>query len=151
MKKQGWGTRLVMGMGAFILFLITLFVVLINNHQEIVVDDYYPRDLKYQEVITLKQNYASLGEQVLLSFDSAGLHITLPHKLKGLPVSGSLWFYVPADRSADFELPLGVDTAGRQLVPEPLFRKSRYLLKMTWNAGNIGYYFETEILKPEKQ
>lgn len=150
MKKPGWGTRLLIGMGSFILFLIILFAVLINNRQEIVVDDYYPRELKYQEVISLKQNYASLGEQIQLSFVSEGLQIILPQKLKELPVSGSIWFYAPDDKAADFVLPLGVDSTGRQLIPSPLLVKSRYRLKITWKAGTTGYYFESEVTKPEE-
>lgn len=150
MKKPGWGTQLLIGMGVFILFLVILFGILINNHQEIVVEDYYPREMKYQEIINLKQNYALLGEPIQLSFDPEGLHIILPKKLKGLPVSGSLWFYAPNDRSADFELPLEVDSTNRQLIPSQLLVRSRYQLKMTWNAGTTGYYFEAEVKKPEK-
>ena len=145
MKKTGWGTRLVLGMAAFMLFLVSLIVVVVINRQEIVVDDYYPRDLKHQDMIDMKNNYASLGQPVTIVADTAGLMITLPGKLRGLPVAGSLWFYSPADRSADFELPLAPDSLGRQLVPAPLLVKNRYLLKMTWTSGHTAYYFETEI------
>lgn len=145
MKKPGWGTRLVLGMAAFMLMLLSLIVVIIINKQEIVVDDYYPRDLKHQDMIDMKNNYASLGQPVVVVVDHTGLTITMPGKMHGQPVRGSLWFYSPADRAADFELPLAPDSLGRQLVPAPLFVSSRYLLKMTWAIGQTAYYYETEI------
>lgn len=145
MKKPGWGTRLVFGMGAFMLLLVSLMVVVISNKQEIVVDDYYPRDLKHQTMIDMKNNYAMLGQPVVVFADLSGLMITMPQKLRGQRVSGSLWFYSPADKSSDFELPLAPDSSGRQLVPAALLVRNRYLLKMTWVSGQTAYYHETEI------
>lgn len=145
MKKLNWGTKLVIAMGSFIAFLLVLLTVVVNNRQEIVVDDYYPRDLKHQELINRRQNLANLKDAVSIAVTDAGLQVGLPSELSKKPTHGKIWFYSPSNRDSDFELLLAPDSNGHQLIPRQLFQQSRYIVKMTWETASVPYYYEQEI------
>lgn len=145
MKKLNWGGRLVLGMGSFITFLLIMFTVVVNNRQEIVMDDYYPLDLKHQEIINRKQNLVNIGEPVRLTATDTGVLVQLPSVLTKKPSQGEIWFYSPSNRASDFKVPLAPDSNGRQLIPRPLFLRNRYIMKMTWETSSTPYYYEHEI------
>ncbi len=65
--KINWGVGLLIGMGAFICFIMYFVITMLSSKEfdhDLVVEDYYKEELHYQEDIDAEKNALALGEPV---------------------------------------------------------------------------------------
>ncbi len=144
MKKFNWGTGLVIGLIIFLAFPLVLLYITIGNRQEIVVDDYYPRELKHQEVIDKQKNFHGSRAEVKITERNDSLIIRFPDSFKPETTSGHAWFYAPANKSADITLELRINEHREMTIPTTLFKASRYIIKLDFITDQKPYYTEVE-------
>ena len=84
MKKLNWGHGLMIALGCFILFILFLILVFPIGKQnaDMISDNYYEEELKYQDVIDAKENAAQLKEIPAYKATANGMEITFPESIK---------------------------------------------------------------------
>lgn len=140
MKEFHWGHGITL---FFILFVSTLIFVLFKSFtvdHNLVVQDYYAKDLAYQEqydkeVNTLKDrhlkiDYVQSRQEVNLTFD---------HEEE---VSGTVHYYRPSDEKADFIEKIKGKT---HITDTKNLQKGRWKVKVDWQSNGKSYYLEKEI------
>lgn len=76
---MNWGKGIVIGMSAFIVFIVTLISILMSNSVDLVSDDYYQKEIAFGDEMKAKSNYNQLTEKMLIETNEEHLIIKLPN------------------------------------------------------------------------
>jgi hypothetical protein len=143
--KFTWGSGIVL---VIILFLIACGAFIIYSTGQkwsMVEEDYYPKELKYEEKLVKMRNANSLTEQVKVGVDSSFLVVKFPRDFRNKPFAGIITIYRPSDEKLDLRIPIAADTAMVQLIPVSRLVHGKYIVKVDWQSGSRGFYREQEV------
>jgi hypothetical protein len=141
---MNWGNKLILVFIAFAGLIGTLVYKAINVKYDLVSKDYYQEELRYQDKIDGMRHAASLSG-VETAQNEADFSIRFPSELKGQSLNGQAWFYCSTDAAKDRKLNVYADAEGYMRIPKEKLAKGKYTLKLSWKAGNTGYYTEQNI------
>lgn len=142
--KVSWGTGIVIAIALFIGFIMTMVVKMSTDPRadhEMVTDNYYAKELAYQEVIDAKKN----ASNVKLEYESteAGLLLTLsntPEVLNNVIVE----LYRADNRKLDIHLPLE-RTSNQILIERQLLVQGKYNLSIEYRHEGELFLIESPI------
>lgn len=75
---MNWGKGIVIGMAAFMTFIIVLVVGLMMNRVDLESEDYYKREINYQEEITAQENANKLESKIEIISNTEFLVVKVP-------------------------------------------------------------------------
>ncbi|MEI6576160.1 MAG: FixH family protein [Bacteroidota bacterium] len=134
-----------------VLFFILTGIFLVWSQRQdfsLVEDNYYAKELKYQDVITQKTNTENLKEKISFRQNTSGVWVHFPALIKNKTISGNIHVYRPSDSKLDFSILVTPDTAQNLLIPAAKFAKGRYVIKLAWTLDKTVYYQEENIQIP---
>ena len=140
---MNWGYRIVL---AFVLFAGFTFFLVYKSFKEridLVSENYYEEELKYQDKIDKKSNTANLKEDVEIKVDK-DIEVRFPAEIKQ-PITGKILFFRPSDSRLDYRLEISPDSTGVQRVARNKLSQGYYTVMIEWKAGNEEYYSEKTI------
>jgi hypothetical protein len=108
-----------------------------------VTEDYYEKELVYEDVIIKKQNAANLSSEVEVNYTENGIKLDFPAESKGS--KGTVTFYRPSDTNLDQKMPLILGNGISQVIPTHGMQKGLYVLKLDWETNGTGYYLEQKV------
>ncbi len=144
--KFNWGTGIVI---AFILFMglvITTGVYLMNQDVQLVSDDYYDKEIAYQQHIDNVARTVELSSEELILFDESLITVKLPLDILSKNVTGEVYLYRPSDSKLDIRLPFSPDENRQQVIPVENLQKGFWRIQFSWQADNKNYYSEKAIV-----
>lgn len=144
--KWNWGTKLLIGMIAFMLFLIVFFVSMMRQTFYLVEKDYYPKGLEYQQRIDKIENAKQLGEKILLDNSGEYLVFTFPSVLGEEETEGNIVLYRPSDGTQDISMTINLDSLNQHIFPLEDVLKGKYIVKIDYAYKDKGYYEEIPVL-----
>ncbi len=144
--KFNWGTGAFMLFGSFAIFMSGLAIFASMQSNELVTDDYYEKELEFKEVLKKQERTAMLSDQIKFKIDKEQFVIDFPKEVEG-EIWGKVVFFKPSskkdDKSIEFKTSnhiYKIDASG--------YSSGMYKVKVDWNASDIEYYNETEIVIP---
>jgi nitrogen fixation protein FixH len=146
--KINWGTGIVITIIAFMAFIL-YFVITMSTDKafayDLVTEDYYQQELKFQDEIDAEQNLANLKEEVTITRTQEGLQIKFPSNFSKEKIQGKVFLYRPSNKQLDFEIPISISNT-YLLVPEKRLLGGRWNIKIAWSATNTNYLFKKELI-----
>ncbi len=142
--KINWGTGIVIAIVSFIgfiLFLITLMMSDENLDHELVTEDYYKKELVYQEEIDAEKNAQLLSENIKISKTDEGLLIVFPQNFDYSKIVGNVSLYRPSNKNLDFEIPLDL-SSHQLLIPKNNLVEGRWNVYVNWVYEGITYLYK---------
>ncbi|WP_430809937.1 MULTISPECIES: FixH family protein [unclassified Carboxylicivirga] len=137
--KFNWGHGIVVVIVAGVLGLLSLMFITTRQRIDMVTDDYYPKELKYEDQISKIKNYKALAKKVTVE-QKGGVLITFPDNIADADdIKGSVHLYRPSDKSLDIEMPVKLNEAYRMLLPLEAFKKGKYEVIIEWQANGQPY------------
>ena len=145
--KFNWGTGIVLAFAAFIAFIL-YFVVLstrdpASNH-DLVTEDYYRKELMYQEDLDAARNLEEIGGGVKASITSEGLQIEFPAQMAPNKIKGTVSLYRPSNKQLDFETPIQLSNK-QQLIPKSRLLDGRWDLRVYWTYEGKPYLYRQRL------
>lgn len=140
--KFNWGTGIFIVLTVFFLGIITFFIFIKNLDINLVEDNYYDKELAYQEKIDRMSNTAALPEKIKLIKSDKMLVIKFPENGTELPVTGNIHFYRPSNPDKDFKVDLSLTKTFHQAINVGDLDPGRWIIKIDWEMEGKGYYFE---------
>ncbi|GMQ29364.1 FixH family protein [Algoriphagus confluentis] len=137
-----WGKGILLTIFAFVAFIMVLVVISVKQDDiHLVTENYYEKEIKYQEQIEREKSASTLEREVLV-YDGASQSMVLD-----LPVGakGNLQLFRPSDARLDQELILEITEAGKTLVPLKNLKPGYWRVQLTWSEGGVDYYQEKKI------
>lgn len=139
--KMNWGTKLVIGMGLFMAFIITLVVFMMRSDSDDLVDkDYYQKGIEYDKEYARKNQVQQDQAAPEISVGDS-LKITFKH-----PAIGSIRFLHPSNNKNDRTLSMETNKNNEFVLPLNETSKGHWKLILEWKSGEKDYLFEKNIL-----
>ena len=140
--RISWGVRITILYTSFVLFMSTMVYMCTRQHFDLVSEDYYAQELKYQQVIDGANNTKDLKQAVVIDQSGSSINIKLPTD-NSVFEKGEILFYRPSNSLSDFTVP--VISNNTQVSKEKL-HAGLYKVKINWSAGNIHFYDEQSLV-----
>src|SRR5215471_10819356 len=142
---MNWGHKLTIVFVGFAALIGTMVYKCTQQKFDLVSDDYYNQELKYQDKID-GSKAASEISPVKISQTASDVIIQMPQELKGLSLKGDVWLYCANKAANDVKLPLSLDANGIMEINKSHIAGSRYTAKITWSGGGTNYYKELALI-----
>ena len=145
--KINWGTGIVIAFAAFISF-IMYFVISMStdkkyNH-DLVTEDYYHQELKFQDDINKISNAKKLTENITLKKTAEGIILAFPKDLQSKTIKGKVFLYRPSNKKLDFEIPISLSNHNL-LIPDNRLLGGRWNIKIDWTYKAEAYMYKTNL------
>jgi hypothetical protein len=113
-----------------------------RQHFDLVSDDYYAQELKYQQVIDGTNNTKDLQQPVRIDQSSSVITIKLPTVSTSLE-NGEILFYRPSNSASDFKVAV---KSGATEVSKEKMHAGLYKVKINWTAEGKHFYDEQSLV-----
>lgn len=139
-----WGTKIFIAYTAFALGILFLAYKASQQNFDLVTENYYEAELKYQHVIDEKDRAAQLSEEPKISHTINSVTIQLPKEFAAAAVEGELYLYRPSDATKDLRRPFSAATGAIQLTFDKEL-SGMYDAKLSWQSGGKRFLVEKKI------
>lgn len=145
--KINWGTAIVIAFTSFISFIMYFVISMSTNdkyNHDLVTEDYYQQELKYQEDINKVENTKQLSEDISWIKTEKGILLNFPKDLKVENIKGKVFLYRPSNKQLDFEMPISLSNHNL-LIPDNRLLDGRWNIKVDWSYQNEAYMLKDEL------
>jgi len=142
------GHAVIVVMAIFILIMTQFMVRAYHNQESLVAEDYYAKEIRYQEQIDKLHNTRALDEAVRIDALPGRLVIDFPQAMHGKTITGELFLMRPSDARSDLRIPVTADANGRFTVDTGQQLKGAYMVQLEWQAGGTAYLTEDNVHLP---
>lgn len=135
--KFHWGHGIIATLVVFFILIGYAVISALSIDYQLVDEDYYGRELQFQQELDKMNNAEQLGEfQVGQTEDS--ILIKLPETLINSEAAGKALFFSPSNQANDKEYSFST-THARLAYPKSELNKGKYNLYLEFTANNINY------------
>lgn len=146
--KISWGHGVVIALGAFILFILGMIFLFPNGQKnsELITENYYEEELKYQEVIDAKNLADQLAEKPTVDLARNGINIIFPQGITNQNTKFSFYLFRSDDQNLDVKKEFTLSANNSHLIPASVLSKGNYTLKLLWTTGKTKYQRDFDIV-----
>jgi len=138
--KLNWGHYIII---SFVLFISLMLYMVVRSYQhsnDLVTEDYYAKELRFQEVIDKKTRATALTENI--SWESTKGGILISYLTLTQPIEGEILFFRPSDKNKDVIFKIEMNDKNQQFLIHNSFIHGKYLIQFEWHSGKEEYYTE---------
>jgi len=147
MKKMNWGVGITIFIIVFLVFSIGQVIFIhYKVDYDLVVEEYYEEDLKYQSQLDKIKRANALEEPLKISLTKENVQFSFPKMFDVNSISGTITFYKPSDDLQDIDLPINITNDNQLQFETNSLTKGLWRIKVNWNAEEIDYYNEKIIM-----
>jgi hypothetical protein len=141
-----WGTGIVVALSLFILLILGFVFKMYFVEFHLVEEDYYPKELNYQQHIKKEQNAKALSAKVQLKQIDKTIEVQFPQIFDDKKIEGTILFYYITNEKYDKNFTIQTDTSNTFYFPITQFVKGRYKVKIEYRVDTTSYYQEESII-----
>lgn len=142
--KINWGTSIVIAFGLFMTFILFFVFKVQSNPEydnELVVEEYYKHDARFQEEMQKIQSAEDLEVQPEIIAFEKGIKITFPSEFNPKNIKGKVSLYRPSNKKLDFEIPISLSDS-TLLIPENKLVGGRWDITLNWEYEGKEFQFK---------
>jgi nitrogen fixation protein FixH len=138
-----WGTGIVIAFALFISFILYFVIKVQSNSKydnELVVEEYYKHDARFDEEMTKVQNAHDLAQKPTFTTTNKGILVAFPASFTLSKIKGKLSLYRPSNQKFDFEIPISLSVSNPTLlIPKTKLVDGRWDITMAWQYEGKEY------------
>lgn len=148
MKNFSWGHGVFIALAAFIIFILSMLFLFPNGQKnsEMVTDNYYEEELKYQDVIDAKKRADELQEKPVYSQDKAGIKITFPQDYNNSNTTVKFVLNRTDDQNLDVHKAVQLDAKRSFIIPSQVLKMGNYTLRLSWTKDKTDYRIDYDVI-----
>ena len=141
--KFNWGTGIAL---FYIIFATSMVALVIKSTQydhSLVVEDYYQKDLDYQQHYDKLANSKALSKDVqiqLVAAPNKEVQVSFPKEMEG--IGGQLHFMRPSHKGSDFSVKIELDEGNELSLPAAKLLPGLWKVQVDWQVGEKSYFKE---------
>lgn len=139
---MNWGFKITILYTGFVLLILSMVGLTMREKVDLVAQDYYEQELKYQNKIDKLNRTSSLAYPLTWEVKPGELILKFPTQIKGEAVNGNIYFFRPSDANLDKTIPIPTDTSGIKRISTRELKKGLYKMQVSWEANKEEYYTE---------
>jgi hypothetical protein len=144
--KFNWGTGIIIASLLFMAFTVITGITLMNQKVDLVTDNYYEKELKYQKHIDKEQRTKQINSNIDITQTGGKVSISFRDSVSPGDIKGEVKFYRPSDSAKDFAVPLSLNQSRIHFIDISGKDKGYWKVQVNWSENNNDYYFEKPIL-----
>ena len=144
MDKMNWGWKIAITYTLFALMTLAFVVIGSMKKVNLVEEDYYEKEIKYQDQIDKMKNSQLLGDHFHIDYQPKNYLITLQCKVDE-PVMGNILLFRPSNSDRDLNIPINLDGMGKQIIDVSTLLKGLWVVKVSWESGGKSFYNSQQI------
>ncbi len=139
--KLNWGHYIAIFLVAFMLFILSFVykAVADDRYDHKIIDNYYEKEIKYQDEIDAVDNAKKLENNILINRTEDGVVITFPKDINN--ISGTVVFERPSNEKLDFSIPIKLED-NRMVLPKEKLVDGLYNVIINWSANDTKYLYK---------
>jgi len=143
-RSKQWPVGIAIIYTSFVLILVAFVIYSRYQQVDLVTDDYYDQEIKYQQQINRIDRARSLSEPVNWIFEkkNKSLMIRFPTEFDPGQVRGNILFFRPSDAKQDKLVALNLSSDGTQLISTENLTPGFWKIKIFWYVDKKDYYKE---------
>jgi hypothetical protein len=130
--KVNWGGKLLLIALMFMLFVVSMVVVISRQDMPLVEQDYYERSLNYQKEI---DNHANIDTSVQVNLVSTNLEVSSSTYLSGVKVK----FYRPSNPELDKIFVIDILAGKKEVYDLSHLYSGKWVLSVVWMNADKEY------------
>ncbi len=111
---------------------------------DLVVEDYYQKELIYGEVLAKKKNADTMKVQVKILNDEKGISLVFPNYISDNDISGTITLYKPDNKKLDKNIDFNLKQQ-QQLIPKNELISGNWEIFLDWKLNDTAYYIEKKL------
>jgi len=144
--RISWGTGIAMLYIGFVLGMLFLVTLSMNQRVDLVSEDYYAQELDFQNKINKNNRAKALSTPLRWEMTDTALEIEYPTEFRYQDLAGKVRFYCPSDNEKDIEFAIMPNADNQQTIPLSKIQPGRYLLQFDWKNGETTYWNEGAVV-----
>ncbi len=141
---MNWGYKILAVYGLFVAGIMFMVFKSSNQKFDLVTEDYYAKELKFQQQIDATARTSALSEPVKTTVKDNQLLVQFPKDLAGKQIKGQIQLYYAADKSKDVVNDFTAES-NTAVMKIPVANKGQHELHLQWTADGVSYYYEEKI------
>jgi len=141
--KLNWGFGIFAFYTAFVVFMLFLVFRSSQEQVDLVTEDYYQKELEYQDIIKRKDNALKLDTGLSYSIKKMNVDLRFPPSQKEL--EGKIVVYRPSNKNFDKSFDILLDQNNEMTISLDNSPLGLYKMKVSWKADSKDYYIEKDI------
>jgi hypothetical protein len=142
---MSWGYRITLLTLGFVCFMAFLVISAFRQNFDLVTEDYYGRELQFQNQIEKQANQLGLKDTLSCIVSDNNVIIKFPDELIQNEISGEILFFRPSDARKDVRRLINTHN-GVEIFGKELFHKGHYKVQVDYSSGGKSYYYEKSII-----
>jgi hypothetical protein len=143
--KINWGFKILISFVIFAAGIITMVAVSMSENTDLVSDNYYEQEIKYQDQIDILKNSKFLDKNINLNIKNNNILLEVSPNEVFKNLTGEIYFYRTSNADKDFKIEFNPDEAGMQSISVLNFDKGLWKVKISLNEGKNKYFVERNI------
>lgn len=143
---MNWGYKILIGFSTFVVGMLCMVGVAMKQSNEMMDDNYYEKELKFQDKIDASKNLFAVTEKLSITDSGNILVLQLPVATVASNTVGTIECIRSAEQKRDVKLRLQLDENGRQVLPKALFVNGIYQLRLDWTTNGTAYFHSQELM-----
>jgi hypothetical protein len=140
-KFMNWGTKIVLGMATFMIFIVVLGLIMFNSKKDALVDnDYYEKGINYNKVYNRKEQTNIDHAQPEISVNQDMIIVKF---VSG--AQGTARLMRTSDKDLDKTMPFESNINRQLIIPARNLKKGAWRLIIEWVSNEKSYMYEQEI------
>ena len=144
---MNWGVKIIVIFSVFLLILFTMIFISFSKKTDLVSNDYYNKEIKYQQQIERLTRTRQLPEQPKIQITGESIAIKFPSSICGKEITGEIQLYFPADASKDKKIKIALDDSCGQNISITALSRGQWKIIINWKMNNEEYYTEQLIIR----
>lgn len=143
---MNWGYKILIGFSTFVIGMLCMVGVAMKQSNEMMDDNYYEKELKFQDKIDASKNLFAVTEKLSITDSGTVVVLQLPAATWASNTVGTIECIRSSEQKRDVKLRLQLDENGRQVLPKTLFVNGIYQLRLDWTTNGTTYFHSQELM-----
>lgn len=141
--KLNWGHYIAIALGCFMLFILTLLYTAGDSGHAMVTEDYYEKELTFQDEINAEKRANALAEKPEINAQANGFVLNFPESLK--EITGSVFLMRNNDETQDVHLPIKLNGKNQMLISSVKLVDGEYEMILKFKLENKEYLIKKSV------
>ncbi len=143
--KLNWGTNIAIVYILFVIISVSMTVYMMNMDVELVTDDYYEKELDYQERINSINRTNALAEKVEFMQQENSVSLKFPKLFPYNEIKGEVHLYRPSDEKLDVLQEIELDSTYTMKIDTEKLMRGYWKIKVDWRVKSVKYFNEFKL------
>ena len=145
--KINWGTGIAIFYTLFVILMVGMVINSTRNKVELVQENYYQKDLNYEEFRLKRQNAAAMVAPIKVDYQQKNKSVRLQFPSSMSNATGQVTFFRPSNKSLDQKVDIVLNKEGMMNIPvNKSMIRGLWKVQLDWESDGKHFFTEESIV-----